>query len=207
MNKNMKTRYILTFITATFITAGCSDFLDQQPIDQFSDGNFWTSENNVSAFAFGLYDQFDGYGDGNATSGFYFKQFNDDMASQAFSDFDKNAPASSSTNWSWSMIRKANVLLERVPGVPMSDVAKAHWMGVARFFRAYEYFSKVKNYGDVPWVNKSLDITDDEILYKARDPRTLVMDSVLADLNYACTNMYANQGDDRVNRNVALALK
>lgn len=202
----MKTRYILTLITAAFMTAGCSDFLDKQPIDQFSDGNFWTSENNVSAFAFGLYDQFDGYGNGNATRGFYFKQFNDDMVSQAFSDFDKNAPASSS-NWSWDMIRKANVLLERVPGVPMSDAAKAHWMGVARFFRAYEYFNKVKNYGDVPWINKALDITDNDILYKARDPRVLVMDSVLADLNYASANMYASKGDNRLNRNVALALK
>lgn len=206
MNKNMKTRYFLTLAAAAFMTVSCTDFLDRQPLDQFSDGNFWTSENNVSAFAFGLYDQFDGYGNGNATRGFYFKQFNDDMVSQAFSDFDKNAPASS-TNWAWDMIRKANVLLERVPGVPMSDAAKKHWIGVAKFFRAYEYFNKVKNYGDVPWINKSLDIKDDKILYKARDPRALVMDSVLADLNYACTNMYTPQGDNRLNRNVALALK
>ncbi|WP_321519721.1 RagB/SusD family nutrient uptake outer membrane protein [uncultured Bacteroides sp.] len=217
----MKTKYILTLAAAAFMTVGCTDFLDRQPLDQFTDDNLWTSENNVSVFAFSLYNQFEGYGNGNSTKGFYFKQFNDDMVSESFSDFSKNAPASACTytfdktinqdvytgTWAWDAIRKANVLLERVPKVPMSDAAKAHWTGVARFFRAYEYFNKVKNYGDVPWVNKSLDISNGDILYKARDPRTLVMDSVLADLNYACVNMYANQGDDRVNRNVALALK
>lgn len=202
----MKTKYILVAFAVTLMTASCSDFLNRQPIDQFSDGNFWTSESNVSAFAFGLYDTFDGYGNGNTTMGFYFKQFNDDMVSEMFSDFVKNAPASS-TLWDWTFVRKANVLLERVPTVPMSDAAKAHWIGVARFFRASEYFEKVKSYGDVPWINKSLDVTDDQILYKARDPRTLVMDSVLADLNYACTNMYDNQKDNRVNKDVALALK
>ena len=202
----MKTKYILVVFAVALMTVGCSDFLNREPIDQFSDGNFWTSESNVSAFAFGLYDQFDGYGNGNTTMGFYFKQFNDDMVSESFSDFNKNAPATS-TEWDWAVIRKANVLLERVPTVPMSDAAKAHWMGVARFFRAFEYFDKVKNYGDVPWINKSLDVNDAEILYKARDPRTLVMDSVLADLNYACTNMYEPKKDNRLNRNVALALK
>ena len=153
----MKTRYILTLAATAFMTVGCSDFLDRQPLDQFTDDNLWTSENNVSVFAFSLYNQFEGYGNGNSTKGFYFKQFNDDMVSESFSDFNKNAPASASTytfdktinqdvytgTWAWDAIRKANVLLERVPKVPMSDAAKAHWTGVARFFRAYEYFNKV----------------------------------------------------------------
>jgi len=202
----MKKRYILVVTAFALMTAGCSDFLNREPIDQFSDGNFWTSESNVSAFAFGLYDQFDGYGNGNTIRGFYFNQFNDDMVSELFSDFNKNAPATS-PDWEWEAIRKANVLLERVPEVPMSDAAKAHWMGVARFFRAYEYFDKIKNYGDVPWVNKSLDVSDAGILFKARDSRTLVMDSVLADLNYACANMYESKKDNRLNKDVALALK
>jgi hypothetical protein len=53
---------------------------------------------------------------------------------------------------------------------------------------AYFYFEKVKRYGDVPWIGKALDVEDPD-LYKPRDPRTLVMDSVLADLNFACENI------------------
>lgn len=202
----MKTKYILTLAAVALMNASCSDFLDKGPLDQFTDNNVWTSENNVSVFAFGLYEQFDGYGNGNAIKGFYYNQFNDDMVSQQFSDFDKNIPATSS-NWKWEAIRKANVLLEKVPTVPMLPEAKNHWMGVARFFRAFEYFDKVKKYGDVPWINKSLEITDDQILYKGRDSRVLVMDSVLADLDFASTKMYDAKGDNRVNKNVALALK
>ena len=55
-----------------------------------------------------------------------------------------------------------------------------NYIGLARFFRAWFYFDKVKRFGDVPWINKAMEV-DDPDLYAARDSRTLVMDSVLAD--------------------------
>jgi len=202
----MRKLYILFLAAASMIAVSCSDFLDRSPLDQFSDDNFWTSENNMAAFAFELYNQFDGYGNGATTRGFYFKQFNDDMVSATLSNFTPNIPASS-TLWKWEAIRKANVIIERANTMSvLSERAKAHWIGVGRFFRAYEYFNKVKNYGDVPWVEKSLDIADEDILYKPRDSRKVVMDNVLADLEYASKNMYDPQGDNRVNKDVALAL-
>src|SRR5687767_8337870 len=83
-------------------------------------------------------------------------------------------------NWGWGALRNVNYFISNNmdPAVP-ADVRR-HYMGLAKFFRAFFYFEKVKRFGDVPWINKPLDVTDAE-LYKARDPRTLVMDSVLAD--------------------------
>jgi len=81
-------------------------------------------------------------------------------------------------------------------------------MGLARFFRAWFYFEKVKRYGDVPWIGKPLDVGDPD-LTKGRDPRTLVMDSVLADLNYACENIRTTNDATRsmVTKWVAYAFK
>ena len=83
-----------------------------------------------------------------------------------------------------------------------------HYIGLARFFRAWFYFEKVKRYGDVPWINRPLDVGDPE-LTKGRDPRTLVMDSVLADLNYACENIKTTNEATRslVTKYVAYAFK
>ena len=41
-------------------------------------------------------------------------------------------------------------------------------------------------YGDVQWINHVVDPSDTEVVYGTRDDRDLVMDSVLADLDYAC---------------------
>ena len=73
---------------------------------------------------------------------------------------------------------------------------------------AYFYFEKVKRYGDVPWIGKALDVEDPD-LYKPRDPRTLVMDSVLADLNFACENITMTNDGTRslITKWVAYAFK
>src|SRR5699024_148702 len=81
------------------------------------------------------------------------------------------------------------------------------YSGIARFFRAYFYFEKVKRFGDVPWYNKVLDVEDEDELYKARDSREMVMDSVLADINYAVENIPAEKKLDEVTQYTALLLK
>ena len=71
----------------------------------------------------------------------------------------------------------------------MSEEVRNNYTGVARFFRAYWYFEMVQKFGDVPWYSEPLAVDDSTALYKPRDSRTLVMDSVLADLDYACANI------------------
>ncbi|MNE14864.1 SusD family protein [compost metagenome] len=80
-------------------------------------------------------------------------------------------------------------MLERVKASPLPKEAISHWTGIARFFRAMEYAKRVRLNGDVPFFNKELNDTEITLLYKPRDPRTLVMDSVLADFNYAAANV------------------
>ncbi len=113
-----------------------------------------------------------------------------------------------SSGWSWSELRNINYFIvnNTDPKVPL-DVRK-NYQGLARFFRAYFYFEKVKRFGDVPWINTPLDISD-PALYNGRDARTLVMDSVLADIDYACANIKAVNDPSRsmISKDVAFALK
>ncbi len=89
----------------------------------------------------------------------------------------------------------------------MSEEAKNHWKGVGRLMRAWHHYQLVRAYGDIPWVDKSLDITDEGYLYGVRENRDLVMDNVLGDLNFACDNMYDNNSKTKLNKNVAYAMK
>lgn len=116
--------------------------------------------------------------------------------------------ANLSSGWTWVDLRNINYFIanNNDPKIPLES--RNHYLGLARFFRAYFYFEKVKRFGDVPWIGKPLDISD-PALFNPRDSRTLVMDSVLADLNFAAANLRAQNEASRstITKNVALALK
>lgn len=187
---------------------GCDSVLDKEPLDSFTNGNFWTSENNVRGYGFAFYSEFLGYGNGNTLGNFYFKVLSDDQAGNAFTDFTPIQIPASNSSWksSWEEVRRANILLENVNRVPMSDAAKAHWAGVAKLMRAWHYYKLVREFGNVPWVDKSLDITDTGVLYGSRENRDGIMDKVLADLNEAVPSLYDNSKNE-INRAVGNAMK
>ncbi|RPD42863.1 RagB/SusD family nutrient uptake outer membrane protein [Chitinophaga barathri] len=106
----------------------------------------------------------------------------------------------------WAPLRRFNYMLDNVGKTTGDPVAIRHYIGIARFFRARFYMGKLERYSDVPWYNTAL-ATNDESLYKARDTRALVADSILNDLNYAVENIKPDEGNrTRVSKWSALAL-
>ncbi|ALI99023.1 RagB/SusD family nutrient uptake outer membrane protein [Rufibacter tibetensis] len=204
----MKTRIVtVLFLALTFF--GCEDFLETPPADTLTDETYWTNETSVRTFSYGFYTAyFSGYGSGN-TWGRYFsgQGLNDDFAPTAPAQFTPNAVPASGGGWSFTWVRKANIFINRVQTVPMDQAAINHWRGIGRFFRAMEYHDLTKSFGDVPWYSNALTETEVEQLYKPRDSRTLVMDSVLADFKYAAEHVRLENGPKglTVNKDVVLA--
>lgn len=98
-----------------------------------------------------------------------------------------NGSSGYSTGWYWDVLKNINYFLRNYraaePSVPQpTDLNK--WVAEAKFFKAAFYFEKLMLYGDVPWYDTDLNI-DSEELYKPRDNRTVVADSILSLLNFA----------------------
>ncbi len=206
----MKKKIFYLFIL-TVLVAGCKkNYLTQLPLDQLTDETFWTSENNVRTFAAGFYvPYFVGYGS-SYSGGEYFSRetLNDDFGPLTPDPFPINVPTSGG-GWDFGMVRKTNIFIAKVKTVPMSAEAINHWTGVGRFFRGMEYSKLVNSFNDVPYYNKPLTENSPD-LYKIRDPRILVMDSVLADFKFAAENVRlvdVSTGPKGliVNKNVVLA--
>ena len=206
---NMKIKIFSALLVTLVFFGGCKkEFLERFPQDQLVDETYWSTETNVRTFAWGFYPAyFSGYGSGFTWGKFFSGQsLNDDFAPSSPAAFPQVVPASGG-GWTFAWVRKANIFINRIQTVPMEDEAKNHWTGIGRFFRALEYTDLVQTFGDVPWYGREL--TDaDEDLYKPRDPRTLVMDSVLKDFQYAAENVRASDGVAglHVNKYVVLAL-
>lgn len=206
---NMKIKIFSALLVTLVFLGGCKkEFLERFPQDQLVDETYWSTETNVRTFAWGFYPAyFSGYGSGFTWGKFFSGQsLNDDFAPSSPAAFPQVVPASGG-GWTFAWVRKANIFINRIQTVPMEDEAKKHWTGVGRFFRGLEYSDLVKSFGDVPWYGRELTDADDD-LYKPRDPRTLVMDSVLKDFQYAAENVRASDGVAglHVNKYVVLAL-
>lgn len=110
--------------------------------------------------------------------------------------------------WKWEDLRNINYFLELNVNEDIPENTKNHYNGIARFFRAWFYFDKVRTFGDVPWYDKVLSDSDPD-LYKSRDSREFVMSKVLEDLNFACENISETKDNtaSTITKWTALALK
>ncbi len=198
----------LSLLSLSTLTS-CDSILDKDPLDKFTNDNFWTNASNVEGYANTFYNEFTGYGNGGGAGLFYFKTLSDDQAGNSFTDWAQKDNLTTNSTWknSYIEIRRANVMLENVPKISETDAVKNHWLGVARLMRAYEYFQLVRMFGDVPYTDKALNITDEGVIYGPRTNRDEVMDNVLDDLNFATANI--NDGNSKISwsRSMANAMK
>lgn len=110
--------------------------------------------------------------------------------------------------WSWEDLRSLNYFLEQNVNEDITQEIRDKYNGMARFFRAWFYFTKVKRFGNVPWYDKVLSTTDED-LYKTQDSRVLVMEKIVEDLDFAIANLSESTSSDAstINKWSALALK
>lgn len=195
--------YILT--AALFIVSCNKDYLNTTPADRVDATQFFNTAKDLEVYTNSFYTQLPDYHLYDASYG----ESSDDIVPLIAPDRIKGTrivpTASGSGDWSWSNLRTINYFLTHYQKCT-DEAAKLTYGAVAKFFRAYFYYDKVRKFGDVPWYNKVLE-ADDPDLYKARDSRQLVIDSVMADLDFAIAHLPAEARLNEITKYTALALK
>jgi hypothetical protein len=228
-------KYILKISLLIFTVAlvlSCNDkFLDRFPLDKISNENSWNTAKDLEMFSNGLYNMclderqyyvLPGFCIGSTSlygmSSIYMDCMTDNMATTHSRTLyyqriraGKHAVPSTSevAGWKWVLLRSCNIFLDNYKKANISLIDKNKYAGEVRLIRALFYFDKVKKYGNVPWIGRSLNVDSPE-LFAARDPREMVMDSVLADLNFAISGLpdkWNNDSPGRLNKWCALAAK
>ncbi len=155
---------ILLFAVLAFVLSACN--LTLMPEDEVSPDKYFKTESDLLLWSNQFYsNNLEGAGLGSTT---------DFFMSNGISAYVTGGRNPATQSWSFSSLRKINYMLEHLD--QCSDKAVAtKYEAVGRFFRAYFYFKMVRTYGDVPWYDKVLGSSDEEV-YKARDDRGFVMD-------------------------------
>lgn len=189
----------IALLSASLVFASCEDMLDKFPLDKLSPETFLSTETEMRSYTNAYYPML--------PSGFFSGGQSDAVVGRNLDDEIRGARTinSGDGSWSWTYLRRINTFLEYADNCK-DEKLRTEYIGLTRFFRAYFYFEKVKKFGDVPWYDHTLG-SDDEGLYKARDSRELVMQNIVADLDYAIDHLSDVHSDYRVSKWTALALK
>ncbi|MBC8988006.1 RagB/SusD family nutrient uptake outer membrane protein [Pedobacter sp. N36a] len=204
------------FICLVLLFTGCKkQILDLTPQDKITDAQFWKTSSDLQLYVNGFYSRMLPTYNGFNTLGIYgldADQGSDNMIltseyNRAING-ERTVPATDGA-WSWSELRNINYFLANYNRVQAAPAAVNPFVGEALFFRAWFYFDKMKAYGDVPWINIPLSVTDQDLIYGARLKRNIIADSILNDLDRAIALLPTKalaQGQ-RINKEIAMAFQ
>nr|WP_091691890.1 RagB/SusD family nutrient uptake outer membrane protein [Algoriphagus locisalis] len=180
-------KYIVLLGAVLALSSCNDDFLDRYPQTSVAPEEFFKSEEDLELYVNGLLTM---AGPGSYQA----DQSSDNMATTGAVEIKNIMTGSPSSQtltggWNWGGLRNINYFLDNYEKAVASEEAIAHYVGLARYYRAVFYFGMVKRYSDVPWYENTLDPGDSEQLYKGRDPREQVMGKVMEDLEFAANNV------------------
>ncbi|WP_295913385.1 RagB/SusD family nutrient uptake outer membrane protein [uncultured Alistipes sp.] len=193
------------------LLASCDSFLSKEPFAELGADTYFTNEKSLQLYADGFLQEMMP----SAETLFRGDCWSDLVATSSSTDY-LTVPWSSSrqTGWSysnWYDLFNVNYFLKHMYEVSgVREETLKHYEGVARFWRAWFYYNKVRTFGAVPWYDEPIDAEDDAALYKARDSREYVMRKVLEDLDFAgtyCSAASAYTQTAQIDKWKALAFK
>lgn len=189
-------------LSAVCLTSCNDDFMQRDPHTEITQKNFFNTEQDLRLYCYGLVNTpaYSYIGDAGT----------DDQATTdnvTIKNIMTSANPTSTTidaGWDWKRLYDINYFLDNCKKADVSDDVMAHWVGVARYYRAEFYMTMVKKYSDVPWCDHTL-ATNDDALYGKRDSRETVMQHVMDDYQYAADNVKADQPKGAIDRWIVLA--
>ena len=180
--RTIKINYLIIAVIIINMGASCKkSFVDVTPQGQFLSDFYYANQDQAYSALVAVYDPLrknaggfenmlalmnsgsdDHYtGGGNETDG---------TQLQAFSNYTMTANLMAGSYWNdpYQGIFRANVLLKKLPAVPMADNLKARFEGEAKALRAYYYFNLVRMFKNIPLLLEPLTATN---MYQAEQAK------------------------------------
>ncbi|WP_417444465.1 RagB/SusD family nutrient uptake outer membrane protein [Joostella sp.] len=208
----MKKIKIFSISLLLSVTFSCSDdFLEKLPEDTLVEETVFTTDKNFETYSWSFYNVFPGY-DGGDWDETVNSEFSGDLMLKSNGNLGDSwlwqritVPASTN-NWSgpYAFIRRANLLLGNLEGGELTVEEKNHWESIAKFFRAYNHYKLLVDYGEIPYIDQVLNDADEDVLFGPKNTRDEVAAKILEDLKFAEKNI-VNRGDNTVDVDVVRA--
>ncbi len=193
---------IFCMITLSLVMSSCDGFLKEEPLDEKTAGQFWKTESDAKTAVNALYfggvpylNNIDVDGGwtpkatmwGGIMSGLFVDKRKDRTFTTASEGGNFNIEAFDATArklWSefYIGISRANFVIANIPTMTnvLSETQINNFVAQGKFFRAYAYYYLVKEFGDVPYIDKPYTSLDG--IYVERTPAVDVYKHIEEDL-------------------------
>ncbi|CAK7083975.1 MAG: hypothetical protein PARBA_03724 [Parabacteroides sp.] len=215
-------KYTVLLAGGLMLLSSCNDYLNKEPIDAITPETYLYSEADLGSYALEQYNfnthsgaglgiwANDNHTDNQATSSYDNRWVPGEWRVKDHYDNASDDP------YYFANIYNCNYFLETVvPRYEKGEISGAddmvkHYIGEVYFLRAWNYFSKLKTFGDFPIVKETLP-DEKSVLVEAskRQPRHLVARFILEDLDKAIELLSNNPtgGTNRITKNAAYLVK
>jgi starch-binding outer membrane protein, SusD/RagB family len=204
----MKNIKIIISLMALLVLSACEkNFLDRKPLDEVGALDYFKSPKDLETYLNQFYTNSSfpivaNHGSDFNSDNAVATNFNSTLAGTRTLD---NAGAIS-----FGRVRSVNYFFDnykRIEGhAAFADYKQ--YVGEAFFFRAIIYFDLLQNWGDIQWFT-SVPGTESPELLQQRDPRNIVADNIIKDLDSAALYLQAGKTDgaSRINKWMALLIQ
>lgn len=197
----------------------CNDYLDKEPLSKVTPENYFNQESHLEAYANARYTDILPRID-NYNWGLYSGDVNtDNMVSRVADDIyipgKWRTPMQDGDNYKFNNINTCNYFFEQVlpkyeaGQISGNDASIRHYIGEMYFFRAFEYFTRLQQFGDFPIIKTCLPDEMNALSEASRRfPCNEVARFIMEDLDLAYEYMKdSRKATTRINADVARLIK
>ena len=195
--KGLNRALTIALVTTTILS--CSDFLEEENRTSLNPDTFYQTNTHAESALNAIYattrEVFGGFSGGNSSNWHLLEAVTGQSINNSSSNPDLNSLASLSYNsnliharkvWAgtYKLIGNANMVIENVPDIFMSEARKKQILGEAYFLRAWAYFNAVRIWGDIPLLTSPVG-TGSPDFYAERTSQSIVYDQIVSDLKFS----------------------
>lgn len=196
VHSNCNLFQLLSMLLIAFTLNACSELLDKQPLDQLTTENFYKTEADAEKAILAAYTpmmdvEWSGKGwmiteipSDNSQAGGTDPDFNpiDDFTVAA-----DNIPIANYWAIHYRQVTLANVVIDKVGQMNISEDSKNQFFAEARFLRAVAYFDLVRIYGGVPLITEAPTLNQELFYPRSNTPE--VYDLIKSDFEFASLHL------------------
>lgn len=203
---------------ASMALVSCNDFLEREPLDFGNKDSYYRTAEDLKIAVNDFYQVLPV--NNRLLGGIYSEDTNSDNqcsgtpSTVLYRGNKRTVMMDDADNeWNFEMLRGINDFIntseEKMEHITGNEALKNHYLGEGYFFRAYEYYRLLKNFGDAPILTEVLSDDLATLIEKSkRQPRNQVARFIIEDLDKAASLLQVNAPESgRITKAAAYALK